>query len=427
MIELTVESLCYGGDGIGRFDGQAVFVPGSLPGDRAVCRIVHRRKNYLRAEVVEFLQRGDGYRTPPCPWYGRCGGCSWQHLDEPSQAQWKARLLADQFRRGLKRDDIPAVEFHRASRVWNYRSRVQFKCHYGCDGRLSIGFYRCGSHFVEDIQQCRVADERFNDLLRQLHSWLPSFARPDRVPQIDASVGDSGSPHVVLHLLSGQTVPSDVLEGLRRQGWGVHVQRGKKHSLQTLVEAPAVVIHPLKHGLKLGTVPGGFHQIHLEQNRLLVDMVTSLAALQGGETVLDLFCGMGNLTLPLARYCGKIVGVEDFAPAIECARENAKANGLNNARFVAAPAGDFLAGWEGTAELVVLDPPRTGARACVAGLLRLRPRRILYVSCDPATQVRDLAPLLGNGYRLERLVGIDMFPQTWHIESLALLVRDGEG
>ncbi|RMF46826.1 MAG: class I SAM-dependent RNA methyltransferase [Deltaproteobacteria bacterium] len=423
MIDLTIDSLCFGGDGIGRYRQQAVFVPRTAPGDRVRCRIVNRRKNYLRAEVVELLESGGARRKPPCPWYGSCGGCSWQHLDDQSQAEWKARLLADQFRRGLRRDDLPEVEFIPAKKTWNYRSRVQFKCHHRRDGRLAIGFYRPGSHFVENVATCAIADDRINHMLALLRAWLPRFQQPDRIPQVDVIVGDAGPPHIVLHLFGGQPVPAFVTAVCGEKGYGLHVQRGRKDSLQSLTEACVPRIRPDSSGLELATVPGGFHQVHLEQNRRLVQCVLELAGLQGDERVVDLFCGMGNLTLPMAGGCRSIVGVEDYAPAIERARFNARSNSMDNAAFVAAPAAEYLDDLASGVDLLLLDPPRTGARDCMASVARLRPGRILYVSCDPATQVRDIAPLFGQGYRLERLVGIDMFPQTWHIESLALLVR----
>lgn len=419
-MELVIDSLAYGGDGIGRHEGQAVFVPFTQPGDVVRCRIVQRKKRYLRAEATAWLQRGPAYSEPSCPVFGRCGGCQWQHIAYAAQLAGKERLFRQILQRALRCDELPLEPAVAAPSAWHYRHRLQYKCRFTPQG-CQIGFYGRGSHFVHDVTSCRLAVPAADEVHAWLRAVLGRFARPDRIPQVDVAVGDLGAVTVILHLLAGQQVPPGVVAAARERGYGLWQQRGRKSSLQPVVAAEAPVIVVDEPPLTLGTVVGGFFQVNLEQNRHLVHRVLDYCALQGDETVLDLFCGVGNLTLPLARRCRRVTGVEDFMPAVERAMENARRNRIANACFVARDAGRHLAALDRAPDVVVLDPPRTGAIDCIRELLRLRPRRIVYVSCDPTTLARDLVPLVGQGYRLRRAVCLDLFPQTYHFESICLL------
>ncbi|TYO99711.1 23S rRNA m(5)U-1939 methyltransferase [Geothermobacter ehrlichii] len=419
-MEIVIDSLAYGGDGVGRYEGQAVFVPFTLPGDVVRCRVVQRKKRYLRAEAVAWLQRGPGYSAPPCPVFGRCGGCQWQHIAYPEQVTFKDRLFRQILQRELRRDDLPVEPAVAAPSAWRYRHRVQYKCHFVPQG-CQIGFYGRGSHFVHDVASCRIAASAADAVHAWLRTVIERFPRPDRIPQVDVAVGDRGAPTVILHLLAGQQVPPAVVASARDRGFGLWLQRGRKATLRPVAagEVPAIVVD--EPPLVLETVVGGFFQVNLEQNRHLVRTVIDYCDLRGDESVLDLFCGVGNLTLPLARRCREATGVEDFAPSVEKAVENARRNGISNARFIARDAGRHVASLDRAPDVVVLDPPRAGAIDCIRALLRLRPRRIVYVSCDPTTLARDLAPLLGQGYRLRRAVCLDLFPQTYHFESVCQL------
>jgi len=426
LIELEIISLVHGGRGLGRHDGMAVFVPQTAPGDRALCRLVSKHKRYAEAELVELLEPSVARRLPDCPLFGRCGGCQWQHLPYPDQLAWKEQIFSDLMSRAglVTREKLAPIVS--AASEWRYRSRVQFKCQLTDQGFV-IGFYRRGSHSIIDVENCLLLAPPIQttlDVLRQAFRAAPCRAN---IPQIDVSCDDNSHVRVVVHTLS------HALDELRpwlralasAHGFSLCLQTECKSSLEIVAgEAPLSVLVDTP-GLSLSYSPGGFAQVNLEQNRRLISTMLKWLDLRGDEVVLDLFCGMGNLSLPIARRVRGVVGVEDYAPAIEDARANAAANSVNNATFRVGDA-TFAARQcpPGSFDLVVLDPPRTGSLTVTLELLRLAPERILYVSCDPATLARDLKPLIQSGYQIAVSQPFDFFPQTWHIESMTLLVRD---
>ncbi len=425
-LEIGINNLAFGGNGVGRHDGKAIFVPFTVPGDRIACRIVRDKGRYAEAKLVEILEPGDGRRPAPCPVYGQCGGCQWQHLDYPTQTTWKERIFVDQLARGAGvlseqvRTLLPAPD------EWHYRSRVQFKCHATANG-LAIGFYRRGSHFVVDLSSCPITDHRLNAVLGEFRRWLPESPCPDRIPQIDLAVDDHGQVRAVVHCLD--PAPERLADFLRplatSVGLSLFLQIGRKETPIPVCGHDSLTILVDDPPLRLGYGPGGFAQVNLDQNRRLVQEVLGSLAWRGDERVLDLYCGMGNFSLPIARRADSVVGVEDCAPALAWARRNAYRNDLNNLSFHARSAEGALGDLFPAAppDLVVLDPPRSGAFSVVRELASGQPPAILYVSCDPSTLVRDLSILLHRGYYLHWARPIDLFPQTFHTESAAFLTR----
>jgi len=288
-----------------------------------------------------------------------------------------------------------------------------------------MGFYRRGSHFVVDVPNCPISSPAVNRALAAFRRWLPASPCPDRIPQVDLASDDCGQVRAVVHCLDSQ--PHGLADFLRPlaedAGLALFFQTGRKATLRRIAGAEDLAIEVDAPPLRLAYGPGAFAQINLDQNRALVAEVVATVPWGGREQVLDLFCGMGNFSLPVARRSARVVGVEDFAPAIEQARANAAANGLGNLDFHAADAvGALEAFFPGRApDVVLLDPPRSGAYAVCRELKKTAPGKIVYVSCDPATLARDLVPLLQGGYRLARTRPIDLFPQTWHTESVSLL------
>jgi 23S rRNA (uracil1939-C5)-methyltransferase len=426
--ELEIEALAHGGNGIGRLDGKAVFVPLAAAGDRVACRIVREHKRYAEAELVEVLRPGPGRRPPSCPVFGECGGCQWQHLDYAAQCAWKERLFADQLERQAGVDRKAVSPLLAAPEEWNYRSRAQFKCRQTAAGFV-MGFYRRGSHFVVDVPDCPISSPEVNRGLAAFRQWLPASPCPDRIPQVDLASDDSGQVRAVVHCLDPQ--PQKLVDFLRpladEAGFALFLQTGRKATLGRITGSENLTIEVDAPPLQLAYGPGAFAQVNLDQNRALVAEVVGAVPWCGREQVLDLFCGMGNFSLPLARRGGHVVGVEGFEPAIEQARANASANKLGNLTFQAADAGSALAAFfpAKAPDVVLLDPPRSGAYAVCRELSKAAPARIVYVSCDPATLARDLVPPLHSGYRLARTRPIDLFPQTWHTESVSLLERTG--
>jgi len=422
---LCIDALAFGGSGVGRLDGKAVFVPLTAPGDQIRCRIVQDRKRYAEAEMIELLAAAPQRREPPCPVFGDCGGCQWQHLPYGEQCNWKERIFAETLQRQAKIEASVLRPLVPAPDEWGYRSRVQFKCRQ-TEAGFVMGFYRRGTHYVIDVASCPIAAPRLNEVLALFRRWLPDSSCPHLVPQVDMEVDDEGRVRVTVHALGKAAAAlAEYLRPLAEQaGISLFMQCGRKETLLRVCGEEALHILPLGAGsLRLAYGAGGFAQVNLEQNRQLVREVCSAAALTGREKVLDLFCGMGNFSLPLALQAGEVVGIENYAPAIRQAELNARANGLKHTRFQSRPAEAAIRDVAAAKafDLVVLDPPRTGAYEVVRELVRLRPPRIIYVSCDPPTLARDLVPLLHGGYEVVSSRPFDLFPQTYHTESVTVL------
>jgi len=425
-VDLVIERLAHGGRGVGRYQGKAVFVPATAPGETVRCRIVHEKRRYAEGELLAVLQPSPLRRLPFCPIASECGGCQWQHLSYAGQLQAKQAIFNDTLVRTAGVDPERIAPILAAPEEQGYRCRAQVKCRLGTKG-LIAGFYRSGTHRIVPFDSCPVLAPELNSVMALLRTALACFSRADRIPQCDLCVDAAGQTIVVIHLLEGGLDElRQLLEPLCVEGRvAFFVQSGRKETLRHLCGAVDQFIHPEADGvLALGFAPGGFVQVNLEQNKGLVAEALAACRIGGDERVLDLYCGIGNFSLPLARRCRQVVGVEEFAPAIAAAGKNARAHGLENLQFLAKPAESYVASCsEGAFDLVLLDPPRTGAYDVAVELLRLKPRRIVYVSCDPATLARDLVPLLHGGYDFEAARPIDMFPQTSHIEAVAVMSR----
>ena len=420
ILDLKIDNLALGGRGVGRSDGKAVFVPYTVPGDVVRCRVVRDKKSYCEAELVEILTPSTARIAAGCPVFAECGGCQWQHLSYQEQLAWKERLFRETMSRALTVDDSVFAPIVASPQSLGYRCRAQFKCRM-TDGGFVAGFYRSGSHYVVDIDACPLLAPDLNRLFAALKPLFSSYSLAHRVPQLDVSVDDAGQLALIVHFLDeDHTSLALLLEPIAREvPCAVYAQKGRKESLVELFAGPPQAIRPFSD-MALRFPPGGFVQVNLDQNRRLVADV--LAQVPPGSRVLDLYCGIGNFSLPIATVSTSVLGIEGYAPAIEMARENARRLGIDNAEFITddAAAG-LLSVQPGQYDIVLLDPPRSGAYDVARRLVELQPSTILYVSCDPMTLGRDLQKLCNNGYRPVALRAYDMFPQTAHIEGLAIL------
>lgn len=421
LLELEVETLTFGGRGLGRHNGKAVFVPGTAPGDRVRCRVVKDRRQFSEAELCELLVPAEVRRTPPCPVAGSCGGCQWQHLAYAAQLQWKERLFREQLARAGVAPAALADAIVPSAQEFGYRNRVQFKCRQTQSGFVS-GFYRPASHFVVDVARCLLVRPAIHDAYAFVRQKFSSAPLPETVPQIDITCSDDDRVTILFHLLpSGHAVMRPWLAALAAAGdFAVALQVGRKETIEVLAGQAGLTMTVDAPPVELAIGAGGFAQVNPEQNRAMVAAVLAAAGLSGTERVLDLYCGVGNFSLPLARRAGWVVGVEEYAPAIADAKANARRNAIDNVGFFSESAEGAIQR-HGPFDVVVLDPPRTGACPVMRELLAMRPRRILYVSCDPVTMTRDLQPLVHSGYRVVSARPYDFFPQTWHVESLTVL------
>lgn len=419
---VDITTLTHGGDGLGRLDGKAVFVSGAIPGDQVRCRLTVEKKRYAKGRLLEVIQSAPSRVEPPCQHFSECGGCDWQQLSYEDQCGWKERLFRDNCHHQLDIDPAVVKPLVQSPQQMGYRSRVQLKCSVSGD-KFLLGFYRRASHSVVDICRCLVVDPRIEHLISPLRQLFDKSSYARQVTQVDVAVGDGGTPRIVIHFKGNKL--DNFVQWLQQNAGHVEgslfVQDVHSESTQHVRGEVGVSIGVGRPAITLTYGIGGFAQINLKQNRHLVEMVLREAQLCDDDTVLDLYCGMGNFSLPLARQVKHVIGVEGYAPSIASAEKNAAATGCENVTFHSCRVEQFMGTMSEKVDIVVLDPPRAGAKEALVPLLKLKPRSIVYVSCDQQTLLRDLTVLIDGGYQLESIQPIDMFPQTAHTEVLAVL------
>ena len=384
IAEVTIERILPGGAGLAHAGGRTLLVALAAPGDRVSVRIERVQGRVAFASILEILEPSPMRVEPPCPYFGRCGGCDFQQLSYEAQLASKVEIVRDCLRRIARIEFAGDIPIKGSPNPWHYRSRAQWQHD---SQRKQVGYFERASHRVCDVAECPVLVPALQKTLESLREQMKEGSLPEEVTELQAVAGDEGA------------------------------------SL-----APPVPQHPTREvsrriGEHLYTFSaGGFFQINHE---LLEPLVS--AALDGarGTLAVDLYCGAGLFTLPLAQNFERVFGVEASATAISFARRNLKGAKLDNAIFEIARVSDWLReNGESLApvDFVLLDPPRAGAEdGATDGILALQPRHISYVSCDPATLARDLKTLIAGGYRLESISAFDMFPQTHHVETVSHL------
>ncbi len=428
-VEATVESLSHDGRGVARVEGKATFIHGALPGERVLFRYTARRRNRDEGEVVKVLQASPRRVEPRCAHFGICGGCSLQHLDPAAQIETKQQTLLDAFTRlgGVAPDEIlpPLVN----ETPWGYRRKARLGVkRVPKKGRVLVGFRERGSNYIAELERCEVLHPRVGHSLMALSALIGTLSIPDRIAQIEMAMDDE---QCVLILRNLDPLTEEDREKLRRfgreHGFIFYLQPGGPETVAPL-DRPADLHYRLpEFGLTFHFEPGDFTQVNSEINRKMVSRAMALLQPARSERVLDLFCGVGNFTLPLATLAGEVTGVEGEAGLVARARANAERNGLDNVRFHVANLYEPLEGepWlKGRFHKALLDPPRSGALEVLEWLPRLRVERIVYVSCYPGTLARDAGELVRrHGYRLVSAGVMDMFPHTAHVESIALFEK----
>ncbi|UTW13689.1 23S rRNA (uracil(1939)-C(5))-methyltransferase RlmD [Marinobacterium rhizophilum] len=421
---LDIEGLSHEGRGVARLDGKAVFVSGALPGEQVMARIDTDRNRYAQAQTLEVLSASPERAEPGCQHYGQCGGCDLQHLRHDQQIHFKQEQALDQLRRiGSLVPD--ATEAPLVSLPWHYRRSARVGINQlQRNGEPLIGFRRRASNKLLQIEQCEVLDLRAQDLFRGLRDTLAGLDDLKSITHAQVQYGD----HLgALTLRTKKPLRADTLARLQPVARQFELQLYLEDSQGTRYAGDAPE-QPLTYALpafklELEFAPGDFLQVNPELNRQMVSRAIEWLDPQPGDRVLDLFCGLGNFTLPLATRCAEVVGVEGSDTMAERASINARRNGIENATFFRNDLSqDFRhQKWYRTGfDLILLDPPRTGAREAIQQLIGYRAKRILYVSCNPAMLARDGAELAQAGYRLTRFCAMDMFPHTAHVEALAL-------
>jgi 23S rRNA (uracil1939-C5)-methyltransferase len=424
-----VTALSHDGEGIVPA-GKTAFVAGALPGERVQFLRRRRHAHHDEAELEAVLEPSALRITPHCPHFGVCGGCALQHLDGAAQISAKQQQVREALERIGKVKPEQWLEPITGA-LWAYRRRARLGARFVTKKDFAaLGFRERYSSMVARIGSCAVLGAPVGNLIEPLAALIKSLSIRERLPQIEVAIGE-GAVVLVVRVLSPPTAEDQAKLLAFEQAHGVrlYLQPGNLTTVRPLAGEPAQLEYTLpEFDVRIAFEPTDFVQVHAEVNRALISRVVSLLALDRDAQVLDLYCGLGNFSLPLARRAATVVGVEGEAQLIERARANALRNGLANAQFLAADLSLATAQppWPARAYThVLLDPPRAGALNVLPALAKLAPKRLVYVSCHPGTLARDLAVLVHqHGFRLLAAGVADMFPHTAHVESVAVLASD---
>ncbi len=405
--QVKIEKLVYGGAGLGRRERKVVFVPFSVPGDRLLVRPVEEKKTYLRAEIVRVFEPGMGRTEPPCEYFGKCGGCHLQQLGYLHQIEAKRRILEELFHHRFPQTiDLPII-MRACTRPYGYRSRARVQLR-GCGAGSKLGFFRFRSRSVEDIAQCLLFRPSLNEALSSLRQYQLKVDTDFRLREVDMAASEEEGTW---------TTEMVGVAGNQELSIAIGNSRGEE------------VILKRKIGQFCYSVKASvFFQPNDFMVMELVDLVCESAKGAGYGSALDLFSGVGLFSLPLANQFNKVVAVDNSQSACRLCAANASAAGLDNVEAVCADAAEWMKAVPQSQrrkfDIIVLDPPRTGAGAVVMDqIVKWAPPVIIYVSCDPQTLVRDLARIPARDYTIDLVEGLDMFPQTYHFETVVRLVR----
>lgn len=432
-----IEDLSHDGRGVARVDGKTVFVDGALPGETATFQRKKKSRKFDEAMALEIENPAAERVEPQCPHFGTCGGCTLQHLDPARQILAKQKVLRDNLERlGKVQPEhwLPPLQ----GAIWNYRRRARLGVKdVRKKGRVLVGFRERHAPYIAEIDSCDILAGNLGSLLLPLSELVGSLSIPDRIPQFEVSVADNVTALVLRHL--DQLTADDLMKLSHFEaahGVRFYLQSKGPDTITPLQENAEPLYFELPdHQLRIEFEPGDFIQVNGDLNARMIDLAIELLDVQGEESVLDLFCGLGNFTLPLARKVASVTGIEGDEGLVQRARDNATRNGIDNVEFHTAnlfePFTDYS--WaKRHYDRVLLDPPRAGAQEICRDMPRFGsgksgPERIVYVSCHPGTLARDAGILVHeHGYVLEKAGVMDMFPHTAHVESIAVFARKGK-
>ncbi len=430
-IPATIESLDHEGRGVARVDGKAVFVEGALPREKVTYLPSRRKANYEIGHLQQILRESTDRVVPRCKFFGLCGGCAMQHADMPLQIAAKQRVLEDNLARIGKVEPeqiLPPV----SGVPWEYRHRARLSVHYVMKkGGVLVGFREKMSSYVADMTSCEVMPRHVGYLIEPLRAMLTGLAGRERIPQIEVAIGESVTV-LVLRILEPLVAEDEAVlrafADAHRIQWWVQVKGPETAVPWYPLDAPALTYLLPEFGLELGFRPTEFTQVNHAVNRLMVKRAMDLLDPRPGEEIADLFCGLGNFSLAIARRGANVVGVEGSAALVQRAGENAARNGLAaNSRFFAADLysdpGNAMHRLPKVAKMLI-DPPRDGAIEVCKLVDAENVDTLVYVSCSPSTLARDAAVLVHTkGYRLRAAGVVNMFPHTAHVESIALFTK----
>jgi 23S rRNA (uracil1939-C5)-methyltransferase len=429
VFELEIDSLAHDGRGVGQREGKPVFAAGALAGETVRVQQTGRNRHFDEARTVEVIKASLDRVAPRCPHFGVCAGCVLQHLDQTRQIDAKQRALLDNLQSigqvSAERTLAPLVDA-----AWGYRRKGRFSVRYvEKKGRVLVGFRETDPRYVADLSVCHTVVPEVGQRIQEIAALVGALDAKRTLPQIEFIAGDDAVALVFRHL---EPLSADDLVRLtdfaKASGLAVFLQPGGLDTVHALWPEQVPLSFSIPgHDLVLAFRPLDFIQVNATINGKMIDSALELLDVGPDDRVLDLFCGLGNFTLPLARRAGQVVGVEGDAGLVARARENAMRNGLANVQFHAADLARDLTNeaWMAAGfDKLLLDPPRAGAAEVLAQLPLVGIRRIVYVSCHPASLARDAGFLVRErGYTLKAAGAMDMFPQTAHVESIALFEK----
>ena len=430
-ISLEVTKLGHDGRGVAHHDGKVVFVDGALAGEVVEAKVTLIRSKYDEANIVNVIKASSLRVQPPCKHFGVCGGCSLQHIDAQAQIELKQEVLAEQFKHFGQLEPQEWLVPLRHSQA-GYRRKARFGVRFVIKkDSLLLGFREKGSNYLAELESCAVMDPRLGQSIMPLRELIGGLAGKDDIPQVEVAAGDDSVALIFRHM---QPLVDEDVQALinfcQQRDWQCYLQPSGYDSVHRVypVDGEDRLHYAMPDfGLTMRFYPLDFTQVNTEINQKMVKLALDLLDPKPNERVLDLFCGLGNFTLPLATRAQYVIGVEGDQAMVERGYENARHNQLSNVDFYAQDlTADFSQQpWakEGF-DALLIDPPRSGALEVVRYLPNFGAKRIVYVSCNPATLARDAGELAKAGYTLVKAGVMDMFTHTAHVESIALFIKD---
>ncbi len=430
-IETTIQSLSHDGRGIATYKNKTTFVNGALPHEKVICELTHKHRRYNEGHVTEVIDKAPERIEAGCAHYGICGGCSMQHVSLETQVQLKQQALLDQlkhFGKVIPEEILPPI----MGQAWGYRRKARLGVRYVIKKeKLLVGFREKASNYLADIKECEVLHPSVGKRLVALSELIRSLSPYDQIPQIEVAVSDEVTALIIRHM--APFTETD-LARLRQFGHDNHLHLYLQpdspesvHKIWPQDQNTLLSYFLPQYQLEMRFHPLDFTQVNAEINREMIAAALGLLDVQSTDTVLDLFCGLGNFTLPIARFAKHVIGVEGSEQMVNRATQNAQHNHITNTEFYAANLmkPSETAAWLNIAyDKILLDPPRTGAKEIIPFIANKKTKRIVYVSCNPATLARDAGELVYTyQYKLKKVGVINMFPHTSHIEAIALFEK----
>ncbi|MBC2373421.1 23S rRNA (uracil(1939)-C(5))-methyltransferase RlmD [Listeria booriae] len=442
-LDVVFEDLTHDGNAVAKIDGYPIFVPQGLPDEIAQIKVLKTNKNYGFGKIIELTKESADRVTPPCLVYSQCGGCQLQHLSYDGQLRMKQKQVAQVMKR-IGKQDVEVLPTLGMENPWNYRNKAQVPVGF-VHGRLVAGFYQQRSHQIIDMNTCLIQQEENNEVIQTARAIFAKYyvepydetTRKGVLRHLMTRFATTTGELMLVIVTTKLNFPNkaEILAELQQSipeltSLVQNVNTANTNVIfgeQTVILEGREYIMDTIHGISFAISARSFYQVNPEQTEILYAEALKLAGLTGEETVIDAYCGIGSISLCLAKEAKHVYGVEIVPQAIEDARANAKLNKMDNVTFAVGKAEEVIPDWfkQGIkADVLVVDPPRKGCDdALLQTILKMKPKRVVYVSCNPATLARDMLVLTEGGYEAKMVQPVDMFPQTTHVECVTVLQR----